>query len=120
LSDEILDQDFKPVISSGGLSSNLRYIESWKSKDVVDKMSTIYMSGLSYDLFDIDVDFVNGQMFQSESITGVSWEKLAKTSGGSLGFLSSPQQFEDWRSNLVNTMPTQQNSIDLLFNWYIN
>ena len=122
LSDAILDQNFNEIKSTATTSSNLLYIEAWRSTAVADKMSTITMTGIFYDLYDIQNDVVNPPQLSSsrlESVRNISWENIAKTGLGRAGFLSSPDEFSEWRSNLTQTNSAQSTAINNLFNWYI-
>lgn len=118
LSDDILDQNFNEIKSTSSISSNIIYIESWKSKDVVDKMSTIPMSGIFYDLYDGQNDFVNGTQGQVEMVQNISWENIGKTGLGKTGFNTSPELFSHWRTNLTSTNSNQAPQITNLFSWY--
>jgi hypothetical protein len=120
LSDAILDQNFNEIKSTATTSSNLLYIETWRSKGVADKMSTISMSGIFYDLYDGQNDLVNPpSSSRLESVQNISWENIAKTGLGRAGFSSSPDKFSEWRSNLTQTNSAQSTAINNLFNWYI-
>ncbi len=119
LSDDILDQNFNEIKSTAFISSNIIYIETWKSKDVADKMSTIAMSGIFYDLFDGQNDLVNLQQNQLENVQNITWENIAKTGLGKSGFINSPDEFWEWRTNLIQTNSSQLTQINNLFNWFL-
>jgi hypothetical protein len=119
LSDDILDQSFNEIKSSAITSSNLIYLESWRSAGVIDKMSTIYMSGLFYDLLDLENDDINGNSNRNESVQAITWENIAKSGLGKSGYIPSPDEFWEWRTNLAQTNTIQSTQITNAFNWYI-
>jgi hypothetical protein len=80
---------------------NLIYIETWKSGGVADKMSTIPMSGVFYDLWDQQNDNINPPSTKLETVQNISWENIAKAGLGKSGFISSPDEFWEWRTNLT-------------------
>jgi hypothetical protein len=119
-SDDILDQNFNEVKSNVTTSSNLIFMETWRSAGVTDKLSTIYMSGLFYDLFDSQNDDINGNSNRNEMVQGISWENIAKAGLGKSGFIPSPDEFWEWRTNLSQTNAAQATQINSLFNWYLS
>jgi hypothetical protein len=119
LSDDILDQNFNEIKSTLTLSSNLIYIESWRSNNVADMMSIIPMSGIFYDLYDTQNDFVNPPPnVNLETVQNISWEHISKTGLGKAGLNNSPELFSHWRNNLNNTNSSQSTAISNLFSWY--
>jgi hypothetical protein len=120
LSDDILDQDFNELKSIGNLSANLIYVENWRSKNVVDMISTIPMTGIFFDLYDGQNDFINPPSNNLEIVQNISWESISKAGLGKSGFNNSPELFTHWRANLTSTNPSQTTPITNLFNWYIS
>jgi hypothetical protein len=119
LSDNILDQNFNEIKSTASISSNIIYIETWKSSGVADKMSTIPMSGIFYDLWDQQNDNINPPSNKLETVQNISWENIAKAGLGKSGFIPSPDEFWEWRTNLTQTNASQSTQINNLFNWYL-
>jgi hypothetical protein len=119
LSDDILDQNFNEIKSTASISSNIIYIETWKSSGVADKMSTIPMSGIFYDLWDQQNDNINPPSNKLETVQNISWENIAKAGLGKSGFIPSPDEFWEWRTNLTQTNASQSTQINNLFNWYL-
>jgi hypothetical protein len=120
LSDDIFDQNLQEVKSTSATSSHLIYIENWRSEGVIDRLSTLKMSGLFYDLFDSQNDHVNPPPTDKlEIVSGISWENIAKAGLGKLGMNSSPDQFTHWRNNLAISFISQLTPISNVFNWYL-
>lgn len=119
LSDDVLDQNFNEIKSTTVVSSNLIYIETWRSDVVADKMSTIPMSGLFYDLYDPQNDNINPPSTKLETVQNISWENISKAGLGKSGFISSPDEFWEWRTNLTQTNASQSIQINDVFNWYL-
>jgi hypothetical protein len=118
LSDDILDQSFNEIKSTASISSNILFIENWQSINVVDMMSTIPKSGIFYDLYDTQDDYVNRNQSHLETVQNISWENIAKAGLGKSGLNPSPELFTHWRANLTSTNGTQTTQITSVFTWY--
>jgi hypothetical protein len=119
LSDDVFNQNLQEVKSTSTTSSHLIYIENWRSAGVIDRLSTIKMSGLFYDLYDSQNDFINDNLVHLEMANNISWENIAKAGLGKLGLNSSPDQFTHWRNNLTISLISQLTPINNVFNWYL-
>jgi hypothetical protein len=117
LADDVYDQNFVEIKSTTVEGSHSIYIENWKSKDVIDLLSTVPKSGLLYDLWDTREDFVNNNTFWIDRPI-ISWSIVSSTGLGNSGGNTSPQFFNDWRNNLQNVVAPQSVSIQQLFSYY--
>ncbi len=117
LADDVYDQNFVEIKSTAVEGAHSIYIETWKSKGVVDVESTVPKSGLFYDLWDTSQDLVNDEPFKTD-LPVVPWNTINSTGLGSTGINTSPQFFNHWRNNLQNTALPQAVNIQLLFSYY--
>jgi hypothetical protein len=105
------------IKGTGVEGSHSIYIETWKSKEVVDVESTVPKSGLFYDLWDTRQDLVNFTSGQFD-LPATTWNTITGSGLGNQGPNIQPDRFTHWRNNLTALLPNQAASFNFLFQYY--